>query len=251
MSVKRTVVRIRRSGRRRTPAGYGSACGFGQTRRRGRCNLVLSVSAPKNAPSQPGPSRTAANRTLFSALTTRPCETGTPRIEVVARTHNETERTQLLDLGARQAVLGERELAIQLARFTLRSFTWKPSSGSRSSGVPSPARMNENSPICASPAATVSPVRTRVPVRRDDGDRHQRLGGDDECQNVRVASTRPDARRRKVLTGQICDADAQWNTRPHRAPPGSARTFPCPPRSDGGSFHGKSRNRHHDQASRP
>jgi monovalent cation:H+ antiporter-2, CPA2 family len=45
-----------------------------------------------------------------------------PRIEVVARTHSERERAQLLDLGARQAVLGERELAIQLARFTLRRF---------------------------------------------------------------------------------------------------------------------------------
>jgi len=45
-----------------------------------------------------------------------------PRIEVVARTHSEAERAQLLDLGARQAVLGERELAVQLARFTLRRF---------------------------------------------------------------------------------------------------------------------------------
>jgi monovalent cation:H+ antiporter-2, CPA2 family len=45
-----------------------------------------------------------------------------PRIEVVARTHSERERAQLLDLGARQAVLGERELALQLARFTLRRF---------------------------------------------------------------------------------------------------------------------------------
>lgn len=45
-----------------------------------------------------------------------------PRIEVVARTHTETERAQLLDLGARQAMLGKRELAIQLARYTLRRF---------------------------------------------------------------------------------------------------------------------------------
>jgi CPA2 family monovalent cation:H+ antiporter-2 len=45
-----------------------------------------------------------------------------PRIEVVARTHSDAERAQLLNLGARQAVLGERELAVQLARFTLRRF---------------------------------------------------------------------------------------------------------------------------------
>jgi CPA2 family monovalent cation:H+ antiporter-2 len=45
-----------------------------------------------------------------------------PRIEVVARTHSEIERSDLVRLGARQAVLGERELAIQLARFTLRRF---------------------------------------------------------------------------------------------------------------------------------
>jgi CPA2 family monovalent cation:H+ antiporter-2 len=45
-----------------------------------------------------------------------------PRIEVVARTHSERERSDLVKLGARQAVIGEREIAIQLARFTLRRF---------------------------------------------------------------------------------------------------------------------------------
>jgi monovalent cation:H+ antiporter-2, CPA2 family len=45
-----------------------------------------------------------------------------PRIEIIARTHSDGERAALIELGARQAILGERELAIQMARFTLRRF---------------------------------------------------------------------------------------------------------------------------------
>ena len=45
-----------------------------------------------------------------------------PRIEIVARVETPEEARRLLDRGASQAVEGERELAVQMARYTLRRF---------------------------------------------------------------------------------------------------------------------------------
>ena len=45
-----------------------------------------------------------------------------PRIEVVARVETPEEARRLLDLGASQTVEGERELGVQMARYTLRRF---------------------------------------------------------------------------------------------------------------------------------
>jgi CPA2 family monovalent cation:H+ antiporter-2 len=45
-----------------------------------------------------------------------------PRIEVVARVETPEEAKRLLDRGASQTVEGERELAVQMARYTLRRF---------------------------------------------------------------------------------------------------------------------------------
>ena len=45
-----------------------------------------------------------------------------PRIEVIARVETPEEARRLLDLGASQTVEGERELGVQMARYTLRRF---------------------------------------------------------------------------------------------------------------------------------
>jgi CPA2 family monovalent cation:H+ antiporter-2 len=45
-----------------------------------------------------------------------------PRIQIVARVETPEESRRLLDLGASQTVEGERELAVQMARYTLRRF---------------------------------------------------------------------------------------------------------------------------------
>jgi monovalent cation:H+ antiporter-2, CPA2 family len=45
-----------------------------------------------------------------------------PRIEIVARVETPEEAKRLLDRGASQTVEGERELAVQMARYTLRRF---------------------------------------------------------------------------------------------------------------------------------
>lgn len=45
-----------------------------------------------------------------------------PRIEIVVRVETPEEARRLLDRGASQAVEGERELAVQMARYTLRRF---------------------------------------------------------------------------------------------------------------------------------
>ena len=45
-----------------------------------------------------------------------------PRIEIVARVETPEEAKRLLDAGATQTVEGERELAVQMARYTLRRF---------------------------------------------------------------------------------------------------------------------------------
>ena len=45
-----------------------------------------------------------------------------PRIEIVARVETPEEAQRLLDRGASQTVEGERELAVQMARYTLRRF---------------------------------------------------------------------------------------------------------------------------------
>ena len=45
-----------------------------------------------------------------------------PRIEIVARVETPEESRRLLDRGASQTVEGERELAVQMARYTLRRF---------------------------------------------------------------------------------------------------------------------------------
>jgi CPA2 family monovalent cation:H+ antiporter-2 len=45
-----------------------------------------------------------------------------PRIEIVARVETPEESKRLLDRGASQTVEGERELAVQMARYTLRRF---------------------------------------------------------------------------------------------------------------------------------
>ena len=44
------------------------------------------------------------------------------RIEIVARVETPEEAKRLLDRGATQTVEGERELAVQMARYTLRRF---------------------------------------------------------------------------------------------------------------------------------
>lgn len=45
-----------------------------------------------------------------------------PRIEIVVRVETPEEAGRLLDRGASQTVEGERELAVQMARYTLRRF---------------------------------------------------------------------------------------------------------------------------------
>jgi monovalent cation:H+ antiporter-2, CPA2 family len=45
-----------------------------------------------------------------------------PGVEVVARTHSDEERTFLEASGATRAMVGERELAVSLARHALRRF---------------------------------------------------------------------------------------------------------------------------------
>jgi CPA2 family monovalent cation:H+ antiporter-2 len=45
-----------------------------------------------------------------------------PRIEVVARVETPEEARRLMEAGATQTVEGERELAVQMARYTLRRF---------------------------------------------------------------------------------------------------------------------------------
>ena len=44
------------------------------------------------------------------------------RIEIVVRVETAEEARRLLDRGASQTVEGERELAVQMARYTLRRF---------------------------------------------------------------------------------------------------------------------------------
>jgi voltage-gated potassium channel Kch len=44
-----------------------------------------------------------------------------PRLEIVARTHSERERLDLLRAGVDEAVLGELELGLELGRHALRS----------------------------------------------------------------------------------------------------------------------------------
>jgi CPA2 family monovalent cation:H+ antiporter-2 len=50
------------------------------------------------------------------------CRRVNPRIEIVARVETPEESRRLLDRGANQTVEGERELAVQMARYTLRRF---------------------------------------------------------------------------------------------------------------------------------
>jgi CPA2 family monovalent cation:H+ antiporter-2 len=45
-----------------------------------------------------------------------------PRLPIVARTHSQTERAALRQLGATAVVVGEVELALEMTRFTLRQF---------------------------------------------------------------------------------------------------------------------------------
>ena len=45
-----------------------------------------------------------------------------PRLPIVVRTHSQTERSVLLQLGATVVVVGEVELALEMTRFTLRQF---------------------------------------------------------------------------------------------------------------------------------
>jgi CPA2 family monovalent cation:H+ antiporter-2 len=45
-----------------------------------------------------------------------------PNVDVIVRTHSDTEAAQLRALGKVQAVHGERELAVQMARYALRRF---------------------------------------------------------------------------------------------------------------------------------
>ena len=45
-----------------------------------------------------------------------------PRLPIVARTHSQTERATLRQLGATVVVVGEVELALEMTRFTLRQF---------------------------------------------------------------------------------------------------------------------------------
>ncbi len=45
-----------------------------------------------------------------------------PRLPIVARTHSQSERAALRRLGATMVVVGEVELALEMARFTLRQF---------------------------------------------------------------------------------------------------------------------------------
>jgi monovalent cation:H+ antiporter-2, CPA2 family len=45
-----------------------------------------------------------------------------PRLPIVARTHSQSERAVLRQLGATVVVVGELELALEMTRFTLRQF---------------------------------------------------------------------------------------------------------------------------------
>ena len=45
-----------------------------------------------------------------------------PRLNIVVRTHSEEERGVLLDLEVDDVVLGEREVAAEMARYGLRRF---------------------------------------------------------------------------------------------------------------------------------
>ena len=45
-----------------------------------------------------------------------------PRLAIVARTHSEAERAHLDRLGVGEAVLGERELALEMTRYTLHRY---------------------------------------------------------------------------------------------------------------------------------
>jgi CPA2 family monovalent cation:H+ antiporter-2 len=45
-----------------------------------------------------------------------------PRLPIVARTHSQSERAVLRQLGATVVVVGEVELALEMTRFTLRQF---------------------------------------------------------------------------------------------------------------------------------
>ena len=45
-----------------------------------------------------------------------------PRLPIVVRTHNQSERAVLRRLGATVVVVGEVELALEMTRFTLRQF---------------------------------------------------------------------------------------------------------------------------------
>ena len=45
-----------------------------------------------------------------------------PSLNIVVRTDNEVEQEEFEELGAREAVLGERELAFEMSRFVLNQF---------------------------------------------------------------------------------------------------------------------------------
>lgn len=45
-----------------------------------------------------------------------------PSLHIIARTHSDEDTDALVALGVDEAVLGERELALEMARFTLRRF---------------------------------------------------------------------------------------------------------------------------------
>jgi CPA2 family monovalent cation:H+ antiporter-2 len=102
---RRRVEELRARG---VPAIYGDAANDAVLEQVGLENALVLVLAIPDPP--------AARHALEYAKRVN------PRIEVVARTHSETERAELVRLGASQAVLAEREIAIQLARFTLRRF---------------------------------------------------------------------------------------------------------------------------------
>ena len=63
------------------------------------------------------------------------------------------------------------------------TMSWKPASGSSPMVRPSVPRMNENSPICPSAAATVRATRVGIAERLDDAECRKRLDEDDQDQH--------------------------------------------------------------------
>ena len=64
----------------------------------------------------------------------------------------------------------------------------RPSGGSRPSEMPSPARMNENSPICARLADDRQAGAERIAQQHDDAEGDQRLADDDQRQHAPAPS---------------------------------------------------------------